>query len=78
MPALRSPIALARSTIESASAPERSTVRATVTGTSATHSGLGACTSHTYTVKAYNNSGESVASNAVTGQGTSARAAAGS
>ncbi|MEU8081675.1 cellulose binding domain-containing protein [Catellatospora citrea] len=49
---------------------EGSTVRATVTGTSATHSGLGACTAHTYTVKAYNNAGESVASNAVSGTTT--------
>jgi cellulose binding protein with CBM2 domain/fibronectin type III domain protein len=38
---------------------EGSTVRATVTGTSATISGLGTCTSHTYTVAAYNGNGES-------------------
>ncbi|GHJ48632.1 chitinase [Catellatospora sp. TT07R-123] len=43
---------------------EGSTVKATVTGTSATISGLGACTAHTYTVKAYNGNGESAASNA--------------
>ncbi len=33
---------------------EGSTVRATVTGTSATFSGLAACTSRTFTVAAYN------------------------
>ncbi|BCB87145.1 cellulose binding domain-containing protein [Phytohabitans suffuscus] len=44
---------------------EGSTVRATVTGTSATVSGLGACTSHSYTVAAYNSSGESARSGAV-------------
>ncbi|MFI7697429.1 fibronectin type III domain-containing protein [Nonomuraea sp. NPDC049480] len=33
--------------------------RAQVTGTSATISGLGACTTHTYTVRAYNSAGES-------------------
>lgn len=38
---------------------EGTTVRATVTGTTATVSGLGACTAHTYTVRAYNGSGES-------------------
>ncbi|MGP3935770.1 carbohydrate-binding protein [Nonomuraea sp. KM88] len=38
---------------------EGSTRRAQVTGTSATISGLGACTTHTYTVKAYNAAGES-------------------
>jgi chitodextrinase len=38
---------------------EGSTQRAQVTGTSATISGLGACTTHTYTVKAYNSVGES-------------------
>ncbi|WP_436764135.1 cellulose binding domain-containing protein [Streptosporangium sp. V21-05] len=37
---------------------EGTTVRATVTGTSATVSGLGACEAHTYTVAAYNSSGE--------------------
>lgn len=38
---------------------EGTTLKATVTGTSATVSGLGTCTTHTYTVKAYNNQGES-------------------
>ncbi|MEO3889889.1 carbohydrate-binding protein [Nonomuraea sp. B5E05] len=38
---------------------EGSTRRAQVTGTSATISGLGSCTTHTYTVKAYNAAGES-------------------
>ncbi|MEV5560519.1 carbohydrate-binding protein [Nonomuraea wenchangensis] len=38
---------------------EGSTQKAQVTGTSATISGLGACTTHTYTVKAYNSAGES-------------------
>ncbi|WP_055479670.1 carbohydrate-binding protein [Sphaerimonospora mesophila] len=42
-------------------------VAATASGTSTTISGLGACTTHTYTVKAYNSNGESVASSAVTG-----------
>jgi len=46
---------------------EGSTVRATVSGTSATISGLGACESHTYTVAAYNSVGESARSAAVTG-----------
>jgi hypothetical protein len=41
---------------------EGSTVRATVTGTTATVGGLGTCTAHTYTVRAYNGSGESGAS----------------
>jgi len=45
---------------------EGTTVRATVTGTSATISGLGTCTTHTYTVKAYNGQGESAASGAAT------------
>jgi cellulose binding protein with CBM2 domain/fibronectin type III domain protein len=44
---------------------EGSTVRATVTGTSTTISGLGACTSHTYTVSAYNAVGESPRSGSV-------------
>jgi hypothetical protein len=44
---------------------EGSTVRATVTGTSTTISGLGACTSHTYTVAAYNSVGESPRSGSV-------------
>ncbi|NUT44943.1 MAG: chitinase [Thermoactinospora sp.] len=46
---------------------EGTTVRATVTGTSTTISGLAACTSKTYTVKAYNSVGESAASAAVSG-----------
>jgi hypothetical protein len=46
---------------------EGSTVRATVTGTSATVGGLSACTSHTYTIAAYNSIGESAHSSAVTG-----------
>ncbi|MER7206519.1 cellulose binding domain-containing protein [Streptosporangium sp. NPDC000239] len=37
---------------------EGSTVKATVTGTSATISGLGDCEAHTYTVAAYNDNGE--------------------
>ncbi|MFI6319466.1 carbohydrate-binding protein, partial [Nonomuraea sp. NPDC050556] len=39
---------------------EGSTLKTTVTGTSATVSGLGTCQTHTYTVKAYNSTGESV------------------
>nr|CEL21835.1 Chitinase [Kibdelosporangium sp. MJ126-NF4]CTQ92614.1 Chitinase (EC 3.2.1.14) [Kibdelosporangium sp. MJ126-NF4] len=38
---------------------EGSTVRATVTGTSTTISGLTACTTHSYSVAAYNSAGES-------------------
>jgi hypothetical protein len=49
---------------------EGSTVRATVTGTSATISGLGTCTTHSYTVAAYNSAGESARSGAVTGTTT--------
>ena len=45
---------------------EGSTVRATVTGTSTTITGLTACTAHTYTVTAYNSVGESPHSGAVT------------
>jgi hypothetical protein len=41
---------------------EGSTVRATATGTAATVGGLGACTSHTFTVAAYNTAGESARS----------------
>ncbi len=62
---------------------EGSTVRATVTGTSATVSGLAACSGHSYTVTAYNGSGESAKSAAVaattsgcTGGGGGAMAAA--
>ncbi|WP_067902616.1 cellulose binding domain-containing protein [Actinomadura chibensis] len=40
---------------------EDSAVRATVTGTTATISGLEKCSSHTYTIKAYNDAGESAA-----------------
>lgn len=46
---------------------EGSTVRATVTGTSATIGGLSACSTHTYAVKAYNDVGESAASGEVSG-----------
>jgi chitinase len=46
---------------------EGTTVRATVTGTSATIGGLAAGTTHTYTVAAYNSAGESARSAAVTG-----------
>ncbi len=49
---------------------EGSTQRAQVTGLTATISGLGTCTSHTYTIRAYNASGESPNSNAVTGSTT--------
>jgi len=49
---------------------EGTTVRATVTGTSATISGLATCSSHTYTVAAYNSSGESPKSGPVTGSTT--------
>ncbi|MBG0828634.1 cellulose binding domain-containing protein [Planomonospora sp. ID67723] len=41
---------------------EGTAVKATVTGTSATVSGLGDCETHTYTVRAYNAEGESPAS----------------
>ena len=46
---------------------EGSTVRATVTGTSATIGGLGANTTHTYAVAAYNGVGEGARSATVTG-----------
>lgn len=49
---------------------EGTTVRATVTGTGATISGLGTCTSKTYTVAAYNGNGESPQSGPVTGTTT--------
>ncbi|HZN74276.1 MAG TPA: fibronectin type III domain-containing protein [Micromonosporaceae bacterium] len=45
---------------------EGTTVRATVSGTSATIGSLGACTTHTYTVAAYNANGESPRSGSVT------------
>ncbi|MCP2329071.1 chitinase [Hamadaea flava] len=48
---------------------EGTTLKTTVTGTSATISGLTACTSHTYAVRAYNSSGES-GSASVTGTTT--------
>jgi hypothetical protein len=38
---------------------EGTTVRSTVTGTSTTVTGLGACTAHSYTLRAYNSVGES-------------------
>ncbi len=46
---------------------EGTTVRATVSGTSATIGSLGSCTSHMYTVAAYNSNGESPKSGSVTG-----------
>ena len=46
---------------------EGNSLRATVTSTSATLSGLAACTSRTYTVAAYNSVGESAKSAPVTG-----------
>ncbi|MBX6383774.1 MAG: fibronectin type III domain-containing protein [Microbispora sp.] len=49
---------------------EGTTQRAQVTGTSATIGSLGACTTHTFTVRAYNSAGESAASAAVTGTTT--------
>ncbi|WP_226872972.1 fibronectin type III domain-containing protein [Microbispora sitophila] len=49
---------------------EGTTQRAQVTGTTATIGSLGACTTHTYTVRAYNAAGESAASAAVTGTTT--------
>ncbi|MEW9555178.1 chitinase [Nonomuraea sp. NPDC050783] len=45
---------------------EGAAVKATVAGTTATIGGLGACESHTYTVKAYNAAGESAAGDPVT------------
>ncbi|GIH69953.1 cellulose binding domain-containing protein [Sphaerimonospora thailandensis] len=44
--------------------------RASVTGTSATISGLAACSSHTFTIKAYNSAGESPASDPISGSTT--------
>nr|WP_189183016.1 glycosyl hydrolase family 18 protein [Microbispora rosea] len=49
---------------------EGTTQRAQVTGTTATIGSLGACTTHTFTVRAYNSAGESPASAAVTGTTT--------
>jgi hypothetical protein len=49
---------------------EGSTVRATVTGTTATIGGLPTCASRTYTVAAYNSVGESARSAAATGTTT--------
>ncbi|GAA1522605.1 hypothetical protein GCM10009677_64550 [Sphaerisporangium rubeum] len=49
---------------------EGTTLRATVTGTTATIGSLGTCTTHTYTVRAYNSAGESPASGTVTGTTT--------
>ncbi|MEV5707524.1 glycosyl hydrolase family 18 protein [Actinoallomurus sp. NPDC052274] len=49
---------------------EGSDLRTTVSGTGATLSGLGACSTHSYTVKAYDADGESPASEAVTGTTT--------
>jgi chitinase len=49
---------------------EGTALRTTVTGTSATFSGLPACTSRTYTVAAYNSVGESARSAPVTGTTT--------
>lgn len=46
---------------------EGSDLKATVTGTSATVGGLAKCSTHTYTVRAYDDKGESPASAAVTG-----------
>ncbi|MEU5879067.1 cellulose binding domain-containing protein [Spirillospora sp. NPDC047279] len=46
---------------------EGTAVRATTTATNATLSGLGTCSTHTYTVRAYNAEGESAAGAAVTG-----------
>lgn len=45
---------------------EGTALRATAGGTSATISGLGSCTTHTYTVRAYNSAGESGPSSPVT------------
>jgi chitinase len=49
---------------------EGSAVRATVTGTSATITGLTACTSHSYSVAAFNSTGESAHSGEVSGTTT--------
>ncbi|MEV4759624.1 cellulose binding domain-containing protein [Micromonospora sp. NPDC049559] len=57
---------------------EGTTVRATVTGTSATVSGLAACSAHSYTVAAYNSSGESAKSAAVSATTTGCTGGGGS
>jgi hypothetical protein len=57
---------------------EGSTVRATVTGTSATVSGLAVCSSHSYTVAAYNSAGESAKSAAVSTTTTGCTSGSGS
>ncbi|SCE95113.1 Fibronectin type III domain-containing protein [Micromonospora coriariae] len=57
---------------------EGSSVRATVTGTSATVSGLAACSAHSYTVAAYNSSGESARSAAVAASTTGCTGGGGS
>ncbi|MCC5581232.1 cellulose binding domain-containing protein [Microtetraspora sp. AC03309] len=49
---------------------EGTTERASVSGTSATITGLATCSSHTYTVTAYNSAGESAASDSVSGSTT--------
>ncbi|MFG2000904.1 chitinase [Spirillospora sp. NPDC048911] len=49
---------------------EGTALRSTVTGTTATLSGLASCSTHTYTVKAYNTAGESAASATATGTTT--------
>ncbi|HEY3143312.1 MAG TPA: cellulose binding domain-containing protein [Acidimicrobiales bacterium] len=49
---------------------EGTTVRATVSGTATTISGLATCSTHTYTVRAFNAQGQSPASTPVTGTTT--------
>ncbi|WP_242892873.1 chitinase [Actinomadura litoris] len=55
---------------------EGSEVKATVTGTTATLNGLEKCSTHSYTVKAYDEKGESPASAATTGTTTGCATAA--
>ncbi len=57
---------------------EGTTVRATVTGTSATVSGLATCSAHSYTVAAYNSAGESAKSTAVSATTTGCTGGGGS
>ncbi|RAO32255.1 Chitinase [Micromonospora saelicesensis] len=57
---------------------EGSTVRAAVTGTSTTVSGLAACSAHSYTVAAYNSAGESARSTAVAASTTGCTGGGGS